>query len=260
MTYSFFPWMGGKSRLAKKIARCIPYHTCYVEVFCGAANILFAKPRSKCEVINDINTDLVGLFRVVKYHRREFLRQLQYLTHSRLEFTDSRRRPGLTDIQRAARYYLVLKAAFGGKGATDRCHFGYGTTGKASFNRTSLAVLNKCHKRLDGVIVERTDYLDCLKRYDRPHTFFYCDPPYLDLTGYAADFGYNEHERLADRLKALKGKFLLSINDHPAIRKLYTGCTIRKITTRYSLSRNKKAAAKTRGELLIANYKLPRRI
>lgn len=131
MSNSFFPWMGGKTKLAKQIVSLIPDHTCYVEVFSGAANILFAKPKSKSEVINDINSDLVGLFRVVKYHRREFLKQLQFLTHSRQEFHDFKSQRGLTDILRAARFYLILKAAFGGTGGDPNPSFGYGTTGKS---------------------------------------------------------------------------------------------------------------------------------
>jgi len=260
MATSFFPWMGGKRKLAKQILAVLPDHTCYVEVFSGAANILFAKPKSQCEVLNDINGDLVTLFRVVKYHRHEFLRSLAYLTHSRREFEEAQAQPGLTDIQRASRFYLVLKAAFGGKGGCGKSQFGYGTTGKARFNRTSLAALRQCHKRLDGVTIEQLDYADCLTRYDRPHTLFYCDPPYLDTAGYAAPFGRADHEQLAARLMSLKGKFLLSVNDHPAIRKLYKGCRTRKVQTVYTIARDKTAAAQTRPELLIANYKLPRRI
>jgi DNA adenine methylase len=151
-------------------------------------------------------------------------------------------------------------AAFGGKGGTGDCHFGYGTTGRGRFNRTSLAALNKCHKRLDGVTIENTDWPDLVKRYDRPHTFFYCDPPYLETAGYASEFGLADHAKLAQVLRGIEGKYLLSINDHPAIRNLYKGLTIRPIQTTYTVSRDKSAAAAERGELLIANYKLPRRI
>lgn len=219
------------------------------------ANILFAKPPGRCEVLNDINGDLVTLFRVVKYHRREFLRQLLYLTHSRQEFADAKAQPGLTDIQRAARYYLVLKACFGGKGGTSDQPFGYGTTGKARFNRLSLAALHRCHKRLGGVFIEHLDFADLVPRYDRPHTLFYCDPPYLDTAGYQADFGADRHAQLAAILRGIQGKFLLSINDHPAIRKLYKGCTIRTLSVKYSVSRKKTPDATDRRELLIANYK-----
>ena len=256
MTKSFFPWMGGKSRLAKTIIRQIPDHACYCEVFAGAANILFAKPPSKSEVLNDINGDLITLFRVVKHHRREFLRQLLLITHSRQDFDDFKSQRGQTDIQQSARFYMILKAAFGGKGGDLNPTFGYGTTGKARFSRTALAPVFKCHKRLSGVTIENTDFQDIFKRYDRKHTFFYCDPPYYETAGYAAKFTLDHQKQLADILKSIKGKFLLSINDHPTIRKLYKGCQVKKLTTKYTVARDKTAAAQPRGELLIANYRL----
>lgn len=257
---SFFAWMGGKSRMVATLLKAIPPHECYVEVFAGAANLLFAKPLSPCEVINDINGDLVNLFRVVKYHRREFLSQLILMTHSRREFSDVKSQPGLTDIQKAARFYLILKTCFGGKGGTTCCNFGYGTSGKARFNRLSLSAVHRCHKRLSGVYVENLPFNDCISRYDRPHSFFYCDPPYLETTGYQSDFGLADHKRLCRQLRDIKGKFLLSINDHTEIRSLYKGLTIRPIQVRYTVSRDKSDQATCRKELLIANYPLPRSV
>jgi DNA adenine methylase len=254
---SFFAWMGGKSRMVKLLTAAIPKHTCYVEVFAGAANLLFAKPLSNCEVINDINGDLVNLFRVVKHHRREFLCQLMYLTHSRRDFSDAKAQPGLTDIQRAAGFYLILRTCFGGKGGTSSPCFGYGTSGKARFNRISLSAVHRCHKRLSGVFIENLPFDDCIRRYDRPHSFFYCDPPYLETTGYKAQFGLPDHQRLAEQLRAIKGRFLLSINDHPEIRRLYKGLTIHPVSVRYTVSRDKSDEATCRKELLIANYPLP---
>lgn len=255
---SFFPWMGGKTRMLNRLLSVIPRHQCYVEVFAGAANLLFAKAPAGCEVLNDINGDLVNLFRVVKFHRREFLSHLILVTHSRREFSDFKAQPGLTDIQRAVRFYMILKSCFGGKGGTTCSNFGYGTMGRARFCRTGLAAIRRCHKRLSGVIVENLDFADCIRRYDRPHTFFYCDPPYFETGGYQADFGIEQHKSLAAILRAIKGKFLLSINDHAVIRKLYAELKIVPVDTRYTVSRDKYAAQKTCGELLIANYPLSR--
>jgi DNA adenine methylase len=250
--------MGGKSRMVNLLLSAIPPHQCYVEVFAGAANLLFAKPLSKCEVVNDINGDLVNLFRVVKFHRREFLNQLTLTTHSRREFSDFKLQPGLTDIQRAARFYLILKVAFGGKvGATSSC-FGYGTSGKARYSRLSLAAVHRCHKRLSGVFIENLNFSDCIARYDRPYSFFYCDPPYLETTVYQAEFGIAEHKQLSRQLRSMKGKFLLSINDHPDIRTLYKGLMIRPVNVRYTVSRDKSDEATCRKELLITNFPLPR--
>ncbi len=228
------------------------------EVFAGAANILFAKQKSKVEVINDINSELVNLFRIVRWHPREFVKELSLVLHSRKDFSDYRTQPGLTDIQKAARSYFIIKTAFGGKGGTSHPDFGYGTTGKSHFRRTVFAMIRLCHKRLDGVYVENLDFEDCIKRYDRSHTLFYCDPPYLDTADYKSQFGYCDHERLASILKSIKGKFLLSINDRPKIRLLYKNFHIITVTKKYTISRDKDSAARDRSELVIANYPLPR--
>jgi DNA adenine methylase len=250
--------MGGKARLARRLARLLPEHKCYVEVFAGAANLLFAKEPSDIEVLNDIDGRLVNLFRVVRCHPREFIAELALATHSRRQFTDYRKQPGLTDIQRAVRFWVILRTAFGGKGGTSHPDFGYGTTKKASLRRSAFAAIRRCHKRLDAVYIENLDFVDCIRRYDRPHTAFYLDPPYLDTAGFTAPFTHEDHQRLAAAVTTVKGKFLLSINDHAAIRRMYRGFASRKVPVKYSVSRDKTSKARSRTELLIANYPLPK--
>jgi len=256
---SFFPWMGGKSRMAKRLCELLPEHQCYVELFAGAANVLFVKEKSKTEVLNDINNEIVNLFRIVRFHPREFINELLLVTQSRVEFQDYRMQVGLTDVQKAARSWFIMKTAFGGLGGTTHPAFGYGTVGKAHFRRSAFAAIRRCHKRLDGVYLENIDFAECIRRYDRPHTVFYCDPPYLELSKYKADFTLEDHRRLVNALKGLKGKFLLSINDHPVIRSLYKGYPRLRVKVKYSVSRDKSPKARDRTELVIANYPLPKR-
>jgi DNA adenine methylase len=111
------PWIGGKRRLAKHIIPMFPEHTCYVEPFCGAAAIYFLKGQAKTEVLNDINGELVNLYRVVKHHLEEFTRQFKWSLTSRQMFKWLQITPEetLTDIQRAARFFYLQKNAFGGK-------------------------------------------------------------------------------------------------------------------------------------------------
>ncbi len=257
---SFFPWMGGKSKMASRLAAILPPHTCYVEVFSGAANLLFTKSASQVEVINDINSELVTLFRVVRYHPRAFLDELLYVTHSRVEFADFQLQPGLTDIQKAARFFFIAKVAFGGKAGASHADFGYGTTGRSRFRRSAFSAIRRCHKRLDGVYIENLDFAACIRRYDRPHTVFYCDPPYYQTAQYKAAFRDADHVRLASLLRAIEGKFLLSINDHPAVRSLYKGLPMTGVGVRYSVARDKSASATSRRELLIANYPIPKQL
>jgi len=256
---SFFPWMGGKFKVAKRLCELLPQHQCYVELFAGAANVLFVKEKSKTEVLNDINNELINLFRVVRFHPREFLSELLLVSQSRLEFQDYRSQPGLTDVQRAACSWFIMKTAFGGLGGTTHPAFGYGSMGQAHFRRSAFVAVRRCHKRLDGVYIENLDFTECVRRYDRPYTVFYCDPPYLESSKYKTEFTIKDHRRLAGNLKQIKGKFLLTINDHPTICSLYKKFSVLRIKVKYSVSRDKTPKARNRTELIIANYPLPRR-
>ena len=107
------PWIGGKRRLAKHIIPMFPEHTCYVEPFAGAAALYFLKAPAKVEVLNDVNGELVNLYRVVKHHLEEFTRQFKWALTSRQMYKWLQDTPAdpLTDIQRAA-----LEPATSGRG------------------------------------------------------------------------------------------------------------------------------------------------
>lgn len=94
-----------------------------------------------------------------------------------------------------------------------------------------------------------------LNKYDREYTFFFCDPPYFEAAGYGNEFGEKEHLILRDKLKNLKGKFLLTINDHEQVREWYKDFNIKEVAVNYSVSREKKARGKY-NELIITNYNL----
>jgi len=149
------PWIGGKRRLAKHILPMFPEHTCYVEPFCGAAAIYFLKEPAKVEVINDINGELVNLYRVVKHHLEEFTRQFKWALTSRqiykwLQITPEET---LTDIQRAARFFYLQKNAFGGKVSGQT--FGTATTSGPRLNLLRLEEdLSQAHLRLSQTYIE----------------------------------------------------------------------------------------------------------
>src|SRR6185295_16479727 len=93
-------WPGGKTRLLSKILPLIPPHVCYCEPFAGGLAVLLAKPRSKIEVVNDLNGDLVALYRCAQYHLDELCRELEFMIGSRRNLVDYVAQPGITDIQR----------------------------------------------------------------------------------------------------------------------------------------------------------------
>lgn len=153
------PWIGGKRRLAKHLLPLFPEHECYVEPFCGAAALFFMKAPAKTEVLNDINGDLVNLYRVVQHHLEEFVRQFKWALVSRQIWTwlDATPVDTLTDIQRAARFFYLQKLGFGGK--VDGRTFGTATTGAVRLNLLRLEEdLSAAHLRLSRCCIEHLEW------------------------------------------------------------------------------------------------------
>lgn len=253
MAKPIIPWLGGKRRLAKLILPCFPEHTCYVEPFCGAAALFFMKETSKCEVINDVNGDIVNLFRVVQNHLEEFVKQFKWALVSREIFKWLNVTPveTLTDIQRAARFYYLQKNCFGARVAGRT--YGTAATAPPKFNLLRIEEdLSQAHLRLSRVNIEHLDWHQCVKKYDRAGTFFYLDPPYWQTAGYDVEFGEDEYVLLAETLRCIKGRFALSLNEHEDVRKWFDGYIFKQFSLRYTVggSRNSKHAK----ELLITNF------
>lgn len=247
------PWIGGKRRLAKHILPLFPAHTCYVEPFCGAAALYFLKTPSKIEVINDINGELVNLYRVVKHHLEEFVRQFKWALVSRQIYKWLQDTPEetLTDIQRAARFYYLQKQAFGGKVADHS--FGTSTTSAPRFNLLRIEEeLSMAHLRLSRTLIEHLDWHQCIERYDRPHTLFYCDPPYWGTEGYGVDFPMSNYIHMAELARSIKGKMIISVNDIPEMRQAFNGLNIQTVDISYNLKVSGKATP--RKELVICNF------
>lgn len=175
------PWLGGKRALAGRLAEriaAIP-HDRYVEPFVGMGGVFFRRRhRPKLEVINDINRDVVTLFRILQRHYQQFLDTLKWQLCSRSEFDRLMKvdPETLTDLERSARFLFLQRAAFGG--VPVRRTFGISYEGGARFNLTKLVpLLEDVHERLAGVLIERLPYAECIRRYDsRPGALFYCDP------------------------------------------------------------------------------------
>lgn len=249
-------WLGGKSKLADEIIRRMPDdHLTYCEVFAGAAWVLFKKPESKVEIINDINGELVTLYRCVKYHLVELVAQFKWMLVAREEFDRFLKTPAdtLTDIQRAARFYYLSKTAFGARVAKPT--FGIAATGPSRLNLLRIEEdLSEAHLRLSRVYIENRPYDQVVARFDKPGTLFYLDPPYWGCEGdYGKElFSRDDFAALATQLDGIKGRFILSLNDTPGVRETFANFHIDAVKTRYSISAK---ANQEVGEVLITNFK-----
>ena len=253
MATPIIPWIGGKRRLAKRILPIFPPHDCYVEPFAGGAALYFIKEPCCVEVINDINGELVNLYRVVKHHLEEFVRQFKWALISRQIYGWLKHTPEetLTDIQRAARFYYLQKMAFGGKVSNQT--FGTATTSAPRLNLMRIEEeLSAAHLRLSRTYIEHLPWDECVRRYDRPHTLFYLDPPYWGTEGYGVGFGLDQYACMADLARSIKGKMVVSVNDIPEMRQAFEGLVMERVDINYTVgggSRRKPA-----GELIIRSW------
>lgn len=239
MSEPFIPWIGGKRRLADRLIRLFPPHTCYCEPFAGAAAVFFAKPPADVEVLNDVNGELINLYRVVQHHLEEFVRQFKWALSIRQVFKWAQlQSPAtLTDIQRAARFYYLQVNAFGAKleGQT----FGTAATAPPGLNLLRLEEqLSGAHLRLASVYVENLPWAECLERYDRPETFFYLDPPYWQTEGYGVPFGFGEYHAIAAALRRIRGHAIVSVNDHPDMRRVFEAFPLESVDITYTVGGN----------------------
>lgn len=219
----------------------------YIEAFGGAAWLLFSKDsHAKMEVYNDVNGQLVNLFRVVKYHSDALQKELDGILMSREIFFDAIQDVrGLTDIQRAARFWIAIKESFG----TDCRSFGVRTRDM----HKAIEILQEASRRLNRVVIEHLDFEHLIKTYDRPGALFYLDPPYYEAEKYYPDrFQPEDHTRLKETLDNIKGRFILSYNDCPEIRALYARYTMVEVDRLDNLV--VKTQARKYRELIIKNY------
>lgn len=254
MSKPIIPWIGGKRRLAKFILPLFPDHQTYVEPFCGAAALFFMKEPAAAEVINDINGELVNLYRVVKFHLDGLVQEFRWALVGRQQFQWHLEQPvaQLTDIQRAARFFYLQKLSFGAK--VEGQNFGSHASRAPALNLLRMEEdLSDAHLRLSRATIEHLGWADCISKFDRPAALFYCDPPYWKTQGYGVDFGFEQYERLADMARSIEGKMIISVNDIPEMRKVFAGLTMHKVNIGYTVGGSRKHARKS-SELVICNY------
>lgn len=229
MLNSPFKWVGGKSRLRQHIVPLIPQHSCFVDLFCGAGWVLFGKPPSDVEVLNDIDQELINFFRVVKHQPEALIERFELELVSRAEFERlAELDPSeLTPAQRAHRFYYLIMAGWGGELLYPRFQTSIRDGGHGNRLFGALKHLRQriepIHKRLSTVIIENLEWRECFKRYDSTNTFFYVDPPY---PGNNCNYAHNmrewsSHDKLYAALRSSKGKWILSSYDMPNIRETF---------------------------------------
>jgi DNA adenine methylase len=256
-------WIGGKKALREVIVASFPvFYERYIEVFGGGGWILFHKnPGNDYEVYNDRNGQLVNLFRCVRDKPRRLIAKLRFALNSRADF--ERNREALAKgriknaVERAAAFYQSIRYSY----ASGLKSF----AGKPHDIWADFPLIEQAHRRLRKVVIENQDFETLIRHYDRPVSFFYCDPPYYETEGYYQNIGEEgfsreDHVRLRDTLLSIEGKFILSYNDCEFVRELYNAPGIYvKTVSRIDNIRQRYDGGVMFDELLIANFDMDER-
>ena len=225
--------IGGKKYLASQLSEMIPSHVLYCEPFCGAGHLLFSKEFSPVEILNDIDSHLIGFFELLKddTKRSKLIQTLDNMPYSRRLWQDirSRWKQGdlpTNDIERMSQWFYLNRTCFSG----DQKRGGFAvpsTTGRnpAQSYYNAIDGLEHIAKRLRGVTIECLDYADCIQRYDAEDTLFFCDPPYLNTEHYYGKgcFTLEDHHKLAELLHDIKGHAMVTHYQNDLYDELYQG-------------------------------------
>lgn len=259
------PYIGGKSFLANWIISSFPddyQKMTYCEVFGGGGWVLFRKDPSFVEIYNDLNKDLVNLFRTIRDNYPEFSHKAQWTLHSREMYQEAKEKlqssEDLSDVERAMHYSTHQIQSFAGTGNS----WGYAIRAHAATSGQWLPFLKRLeliNARLKRVQIECLDFAKVIAKYDTPDTLFYLDPPYVTAEKYYdVPFTMEDHKRLSEILKGIKGKFVLSYYDHEFVRSAYSGCNIliKEVSKpSYGMTCQSKTRERPKGrEVLIMNY------
>ncbi len=264
-----------------------PQYGRFIDVFGGSGSVLLGNPEiCPFEVYNDFDRNLANLFCCMKERTMAVIRELGFChLNSREDFIAIRRffenehfddkylseelrltkilfsppeaneltemRKRITadyDVRRAAMFLKLLR-------------FSYSSSGKSYASqpfdiRKLFGLISQLQDRMANVVVENQDFETLIKHYERSDAFFYLDPPYFSTEDmYEVGFGWDDHVRLRDTLKNIKGKFLLSYNDCDEIRELYNGFSMFDFSRTHSMAQRYEAGKEFK-ELLIGNYDL----
>lgn len=269
MVRSPLPWIGGKFYSAKHILEAFPHPSTYktfVDVFGGAAHVLFAKPPYQhLEVYNDYNKDLVNFWMQCRNHPEALQQQIDSLPYARSLYEDWQASlfddTSMTDMERAVRWFYVLKSATSAEVRKAGGNWGHQVLGA---NKNALALHNATSffptlsERFQRVQIECRDFANLIATYERPTTLLYCDPPYIGAEFYyrgVSPFGLADHERLAKALNGTPAKVALSYYPHQALEDWYPVSRWRRLTWQtYKCSEKTREARQTATELLLCNY------
>ena len=249
---------GAKWGMAAQIVSLMPPHRSYLEPFFGSGAVLFNKPRSAIETVNDIDGDIVNFFRVLREQPDRLAEAISLTPYARGVFDDAHSNRGTDDFDRAYRFAIRSKMGHGFKTNT-KTGFKIDTFGREAaycvkcWNRLPADLLEAAG-RLKGVQIENQNALDLIHKFNHGNVLIYADPPYLMETRcckqYRHEMTEQDHVDLLNALKQHKGPVILSGYPSEMYDRELCGWSV---IHRKSYNQN----AEQRAEVLWCNFETP---
>ena len=227
MNHPLIRYHGGKFRLSEWIISHFPKHETYVEPFGGGASVLLSKQQSRMEVYNDLDSDVVNFFEILRDPDLaiELAKQIELTPYSRTEFLNARAET-LNKVEQARRLVIRAQMGFGSAGATKgntgfRLDTARGGSDIVTIWQRQPEVILQAAARLKKVLIENRDAIKVIQDHDRSDTLFFVDPPYVLDTrnmggkAYRHEMTNADHEQLVSTLQHCKGMVILCGYEHP---------------------------------------------
>jgi DNA adenine methylase len=252
---------GGKRFLGPRIAAALPPHNRYVEPMAGAAAVFFAKHPAREEILSDVDAEKVFALRFLKLHTerdRQHLAAYRWTPNKRL-FHKLKEAKGITrPVDRFYQFLYLRWNSFGSHGES----FAMAAGGTRKWRPYIEKKMPAFQQRMRSTRVHRMDYAEAIRRFDSPDALFYFDPPYVKTMNRGSNFGAVDPAKMAEAMKPMKGKWILSNADSPDVVKANEGHCVRYVDVATQVNQVSKSKPGGQGphnrrELVIANFELP---
>jgi DNA adenine methylase len=231
-----FQYFGGKFHYLDLLYAYFPQHIHFIEVFCGSASVSINKRPSEIDTINDINSDVVNFFRVLREKPQELIDSLWLTPVSREEYNHCfyNKENAKSDVEKARSFFVRARQSFYGLGAQNKNKgwFSCKTKSYSKLGETVSKWINAVDKlyeityRLKQIQIEHQSFEKIIEKMDFEGAFFYCDPPYplesrASKNDYKHEFTNDDHRQLAEILHSIKGKAMVSGYECGLMNELY---------------------------------------
>lgn len=241
-----FNYFGGKYQFLEELFALFPDHLHFVDLMCGSMSVTLNKVPSRMDTANDLDGDVINFFKVLRNLPEELYTALYLTPVARQEYRDCFpiNVEGISDIERARRFYVRCKLSFQGSGLKEHTGFNacVATTEKHKSKNVSkfmstIEKLEEIVERLRAIQIENLPFEKMVEKYDRPGTFFYVDPPYELRTRnykkwYNKEFSDQDHARLAAVLHSIQGMAMVSGYESDMYMDLYKDWRLVKLKPR----------------------------